>query len=176
MRIVPLRDPSRRPWDIAFSFQRDRISVRGRPAHGRHGFIELDAGVSFRPIKEIVLEPGEGLTPLQFYGHCRFSLFVEDILVSDKGKHLGSFSLLYIIQKFRTAIVFAGEARLQGRLGGRNEQTTEASARRHTFWTKLGCSLDLEKGLVEGDLKEIVGVDRKLDIEILSRQASFNKG
>ena len=166
LQIVPLKDPDRRKWDISFSFQNDRIAVRGHPSEGRYGLIELDAAVSLWPVKEISLKPEEKLTPLQFYNHCRFTLFIEDILVSDKGKHLDSFVMLYVIRKFRLPIAFSLEAVLQGRLGGKNEQTTEASIRRQAFWTKLGCSLNYNEGLLSGNLKEIINIEQKLDILI----------
>ncbi len=146
----------KRLWLFKFHFKGSSLSVRGEPltgsgeAYGLFSFY-LD------PLENSHEKTGfRAGSSLDFLDRTRFVLAVEDIFVSPKGAHIGSYIFNKVLKFIRLTVLFCGKAEIKGFLGAANEITPERVSRREGFWKSFGVNLDHQKRRLTGDLKIIV--------------------
>ena len=149
------RDDRKRFWIFRFQFKGTSLFVRGIPSQGAGEAYALFS-FSLWPLKSSEESRKAGYGPLDVFRQSRLVLRVEDIFVSPKGMHLGSYILNKVLKFVRLTVSFCGSAEIKGFLGSGNEIAPERISIREAFWKSFGVNVNYAERRIEGNLKEIV--------------------
>ena len=154
IKIYDFRTNVSHYWIINYYLDSDKILIKGKPVKSTGE----SAGYFSFTLNKIENKENREFNSCSSdeLRKCHLEVFVLDIFTSFRGRYLGSFIFMEFLKLLETTIHFSGKATIYGKLGARNETTSENIRRRENFWKSFGIDIDYKNNTIIGNLKVVL--------------------